>query len=212
MSRSTATSDTAGLRRQILDGALDLIIDTGVASLSFREVARRAGVSHQAPYHHFKDKKGVLSAIAEEGFQALHEAMRVAKAEASDDPRDRMRAIGRAYVNLALDRPGHYRVMFRPDLIDMNPEQPVQAVSEGAFGELTSTVAEMQAAGYGAQIPHHVLVVACWSVVHGVVGLLLDSVLTRKVPVAEAERRQLAIAAADCALGMFQPVAIATDL
>ena len=59
------------VRRLVLDAALDIITSSGAESLSMREVARRAGVSHQAPYHYFGDRSGIFAAISEEGFSAL---------------------------------------------------------------------------------------------------------------------------------------------
>jgi AcrR family transcriptional regulator len=60
------------LRERILDATVTLIEADGLAALSMREVARRAGVSHQAPYHHFTDRQAILAAIAEEGFKRLN--------------------------------------------------------------------------------------------------------------------------------------------
>ena len=64
------------VRRLVLDAALDIITSSGAESLSMREVARRAGVSHQAPYHYFGDRSGIFAAISEEGFSALAGAFR----------------------------------------------------------------------------------------------------------------------------------------
>src|SRR3954451_21225511 len=95
------------LRRVLIDKALEAIADDGVAALSLRDVARRAGVSHAAPAHHFGDKAGVLTAIATEGFELLAGATRAA----SGDLLDR----GLAYIRFAVEHPAHYEVMFRPD-------------------------------------------------------------------------------------------------
>jgi AcrR family transcriptional regulator len=59
------------LRRALLDASLALVAEGGIGALSLREVARKAGVSHNAPYHHFKDRGSLLAALAEEGFAEL---------------------------------------------------------------------------------------------------------------------------------------------
>ncbi|HVJ98193.1 MAG TPA: TetR/AcrR family transcriptional regulator [Acidimicrobiia bacterium] len=98
------------LRRELLDAALDEIRTDGAAGLSLRELARRAGVSHAAPAHHFGDKTGLLTAIAVEGFERLAEALR------AGHERGHFIDIGLAYVQFAVDHPAHFEVMWRPDL------------------------------------------------------------------------------------------------
>src|SRR5204862_2822943 len=92
------------LRRTVLDGALAAIAERGVGALSLRDVARRAGVSHAAPAHHFGDRAGVLTAIAIEGFEELAAATRTAGGDLVEG--------GLAYIRWALDHPAHYQVMF----------------------------------------------------------------------------------------------------
>src|SRR5262245_54976951 len=98
------------LQRQILDASIDLLRTGGVGALSMREVARRAGVSHQAPYHHFADREAILAAIAEEGFSGLADALHRAR-EGATTTAERLKASGLAYVEFALSHPAHYRVM-----------------------------------------------------------------------------------------------------
>src|SRR3954467_3060825 len=96
------------LRRVLLDCAIAAIAERGAAALSLRDVARRAGVSHAAPAHHFGDKAGVLTAIAIEGFEGRAAAPRAA-ADAGGDIVDG----GLAWIRFAIDHPAHYEVMFR---------------------------------------------------------------------------------------------------
>jgi AcrR family transcriptional regulator len=77
--------------------AVEVIEERGAGGFSLREVARRAGVSHTAPAHHFGDMKGLLTSVAEEGFAALHAASEAA-VSTSDDPVEQLTALGRAYV------------------------------------------------------------------------------------------------------------------
>lgn len=86
------------LRRKSLDASAALVAEHGVRQVSFREVARRAGVSHQAPYHHFGNYQEILRHLVSEGFTSLGEAMRTAAEEAGPDPLDALCAAGVAYV------------------------------------------------------------------------------------------------------------------
>src|SRR5579859_3307211 len=99
------------LRRALLDSADAILEREGPNALSLRAVAREAGVSPAAPYHHFKDKDELLSAIAHEGFARLKQALSAA-AEAGDDPRRKMNDLGVAYVKFAQSHPALYRVMY----------------------------------------------------------------------------------------------------
>src|SRR5277367_6148177 len=97
------------LRRALLRAAIVIIEREGPSALSLRAVAREAGVSPAAPYHHFKDKSDLLNAIAEAGFEALGDAI---KAAVTADTENKMGTIGVAYVKFARENPALYRVMY----------------------------------------------------------------------------------------------------
>jgi AcrR family transcriptional regulator len=173
-------------RLRVLEAAEALIRTEGLEALSFREVARRAGVSHQAPYHYFPDKEAILAALAGEGFALLaarlHEAR---KAEAT--PAARLEAIGRAYVSLALERPAHFKLMFRPELVKLDRFPGAVQCADTSFEELRLTVSEAIDAGLGRPEETDALVALCWSVAHGLAGLLLDGPLLHKLGAAGAQ-------------------------
>ena len=105
------------LPNALKQAAVELIGERGPAGFSLREVARRAGVSHAAPAHHFGDSHGLLTAVAADGFQVLYDAMAAASAGAATTE-ERVVAVSRAYVEVACSHPAHFEVMFRRDLID----------------------------------------------------------------------------------------------
>lgn len=110
------------LRRALIDAASRVLESEGPSALSLRAVAREAGVSPAAPYHHFKDKTELLEAVAHEGWTLLDEALAKAKVDAPS-PRAAMNGLGVAYVCFALQNPALYRVMYdrardREDLPD----------------------------------------------------------------------------------------------
>lgn len=166
-------------RRAILDASLDLIAEQGVRAVSFREVARRAGVSHQTPYHHFGDHHGILRAIATEGFAGLTAAMREAAA-AQADPMDALHASGVAYVRFARDHVGHFRVMFQGAIVDVHdPNAPIVEARETSdtLGELAAAA---HASGYGGGLDVDALARLCWTTVHGLASLVAEGVLAGK--------------------------------
>jgi AcrR family transcriptional regulator len=106
---TSRTYHHGNLRREILDAALATIAESGPTALSLRDLARRAGVSHAAPAHHFGDKAGLLTAIATEGYERLGAALRQAAPEG-------FLAVGVAYIEFAISHPAHFTVMFEPGL------------------------------------------------------------------------------------------------
>src|ERR1700692_2342998 len=85
------------LRRAIVTSALELLRETRSTEFSLRELARRAGVSHNAPYKHFADKRELLAAVSAAGFERLAKRMSDATARHSN-PRARLSAMARDYV------------------------------------------------------------------------------------------------------------------
>jgi AcrR family transcriptional regulator len=167
-------------RQRVLEAAETLIRTEGLEALSFREVARRAGVSHQAPYHYFPDKQAILAALAQDGFALLTERLREARRSAST-PSARMEALGQAYVSVALERPAHFKLMFRPELVKLDEFPLAAGCADEAFEELRLTVSEVLAEGLGEPEEMPVVAALCWSVVHGLSGLLLDGPLLYKL-------------------------------
>jgi AcrR family transcriptional regulator len=172
--------------------AADVIAEDGLGRFSLREVARRAGVSHTAPAHHFGDVRGLLTSLATEGFEHLREGAAAAVAS-QEDPAARLTAMGEAYVSLATEHPAHCQVMFRTDVVD--PDDPgLRAAGLGAYGVLHDTVSELIAAE-GLAVDVDVASELCWATMQGLVVLqpklaLLDTLGgIEPVPVGERVRR-----------------------
>jgi AcrR family transcriptional regulator len=161
------------LRRTILTAALDVISSDGPAALSLRDLARRAGVSHAAPAHHFKDRTGLLTAVATEGYDLL--------ATALDEEQD-LRERGVRYVRFALEHPAHFQVMFQPALL--RPDDPdLDAARLRAAEALRTGVAALPAPERqrgrergrerGGDDPG-LAGIAAWSLAHGFATLMLS--------------------------------------
>ncbi len=160
------------LKRALLEASLGLIRETGPSAFTLREVARRAGVSHNAPYRHFRDKEELLAAVAAEGFDRLTESMMKA-VERGSTALDRLRLSGRGYVQFALSHPQHFAVMFdAPRRPDSNPE--ARAAGERAFGTLVHYIKDCQGEGALPKGDWKPLALLAWSMVHGVAKLALS--------------------------------------
>ncbi|SDM81866.1 transcriptional regulator, TetR family [Streptomyces sp. cf386] len=150
------------LRRAILGTALDVIASDGPSALSLRDLARRAGVSHAAPAHHFKDRTGLLTAIAAEGFGLLAGAL----TEAAD-----LKDAGVRYVRFAREHPAHFQVMFTPELLRADDLELTTARAL-AGDALRGAVSAVRPESLG--IDTRLAGVAAWSLAHGFATLLLS--------------------------------------
>lgn len=162
--------------------AVDVISNNGLHGFSLREVARRAGVSHAAPGYHFGDARGLLTAVAIEGFTTLHDEL-VSAGAGIEDPIERLKAIGRGYVRVATEHPAHCEVMFCDEVIDADDER-LAAAGLAAYGVLHDTIASI-AEHYHPMLPVDDAARLCWSTMQGLVGLApkfahLDAGLARR--------------------------------
>lgn len=166
------------LRRALLDAATAAIEESGPATLSLRDLARRAGVSHAAPTHHFGDKAGLLTALAAEGYDLLAAALAAARAETGS-----FRELGVAYVRFAVTHRAHFEVMFRPDLY-RDDDPALAAARERARSALYAGVLDLPdgtrpaAAGdRGGAGSVRDAGLAAWSIAHGFATLWLSGAL-----------------------------------
>jgi AcrR family transcriptional regulator len=152
------------LRRALVDAARRILEAEGPTALSLRAVAREAGVSPAAPYHHFKDKAELLDAVADEGWQMLDAGMAKAKAEAA--PRETLTALGIAYVCFARENPALYRVMYDAARDrEALPEQ-MQEDKDSAYCKVRDTMVEL-GADPNDTIDLELATTAAWCAAHG---------------------------------------------
>jgi len=163
-------------RERILKVAVELMTKEGLAALSMREVARRSGVSHQAPYHHFENREAILAAIAEEGFKQFNAALESAS---GSNAVARLTAAGRAYVGFALSHPAHFQVMFRPGLVNLDKYPSALAEANRGFAILQSLIDRVVKEKFLPPSHADGMVILAWAFVQGLSVLLLEGPLRR---------------------------------
>jgi AcrR family transcriptional regulator len=157
------------LRSALLDASLALIRKEGLHGFTLREVARRAGVSHTAPYRHFRNRDDLLAAIAEDGFNCLTAKIREAAAK-RDGPFDRLQMAGIAYVQFGLDRREEFQVMFSIEL-DPHIHASASAAAEASFESLLALVVDCKRAGLLSRYEPRTAARIAWTQVHGITEL-----------------------------------------
>jgi AcrR family transcriptional regulator len=155
------------LPRALIDAAVQAIAEVGPAAVSMRDLARRAGVSHAAPAHHFGDKAGLLTAVAADGFRRLAATLRETHQATGS-----FLEVGVAYVGFAVTHRAHFEVMFRPELYRTDDPELVQA-RDAARALLYPPAAEAANSPNGRDDGVRAAV-AAWSLVHGLATLWLN--------------------------------------
>ncbi len=166
------------LRRALIQAAVRVIEQDGLATLSLRDLARRVGVSHAAPVHHFGDKAGLLTAVAAEGFLTLAHDLEHTYADTGS-----FLEVGVAYVHFATRHRAYFEVMFRPELY--HGDHPALDQARRRAREVLYGPVEELPGGVGGDPRQAGL--AAWALVHGLATLLLSGNLP-----AEADPEKLA--------------------
>lgn len=171
------------LRRAIIEAALEILSETQSLEFSLRELARRAGVSHNAPYKHFDDKRELLAAVSTAGFELLTKRMSD-KIAGISNPRAQLFAMLRGYVHHGVENPALYRLMFGGYL--SGPDNGRPAIERAAAEKTKALLAGVIiGGGLGCAIPNTSrnerkiagAILACWSLVHGLTLLLADGLV-----------------------------------
>ncbi|HEX3811076.1 MAG TPA: TetR/AcrR family transcriptional regulator [Rhizomicrobium sp.] len=152
------------LHNALLVAARAILEKKGLETLSLREVARKAGVSHAAPYRHFKGHEALLAALATEGFTELRAEI-VASITPSDTEADRITAIAAGYMRFVTGHPALARLMFGPQLPHRNKFPELAAAAEGVGADI------------GNALDNPTLGLAAWAAVHGTAMLALENLI-----------------------------------
>jgi len=152
------------LRNALLDAARSILEEESLGALSLRAVARRAGVSHAAPYRHFPNHEALLVELASEGFAELRREIAEAAA-APGEKSDRVANVGAAYMRFVARRPALARLMFGPQLPNREAFPALAEAADGVGDEI------------GRALHDAALGLAVWAAVHGLAMLVLENVI-----------------------------------
>ena len=168
------------LRRSLIDAAVTLVTDEQDWNFSLREVARRAGVSHNAPYNHFEDKRDLLAEVAAVGFQMLRERM-LAAISGIKDAQKALVKTGAVYVKFGVENPARYRLMFGSVVVSSADDRPESLKVAGANTKAVLEEIIQRGAQQGIFVPSpkdkeqlEIAVLSAWSAVHGLTMLAID--------------------------------------
>jgi AcrR family transcriptional regulator len=159
------------LRNALLEAGEQLLLKRGVAALSLREVAKLAGVSHAAPYRHFRDKAALMRALAQSGFGRLQSDIRAAAEKVPHDPEQKLAAAGVAYVHLAVRNPELIQLMFGAG-IDRPEDKDLEQAFMGAFESLVDIINTGIETGVFRDRDARELALVAWTSMHGMAMLL----------------------------------------
>lgn len=162
------------LPNALLDAIAEIVEENDSADVSLREVARRAGVSHSAPAHHFGDKEGMLAAFCDRGYEILRSEMQAARDHAgARDAADRIAAVGAAYVRFAVEHRPYFEVMFHSG-IDADAYEDLHTCAKNALAVLMDVVAEFVHESEFGDVDLRIMAVYFWSLAHGLASLAVE--------------------------------------
>jgi AcrR family transcriptional regulator len=169
------------LKNALIKAGVEILAKEGVGGLSLRKVAKRAGVSHSAPYAHFKDRQSLIAAISTEGFRQLYDELNAAVVTHADDPREQLVEAAWAYIQFALKNTDTFKIMFSGVLEKERDYPSFVEISSKTFERVVDIVQVCQRAGVLAPGPSDLVAVSMWGQVHGIISLALEGQITHRV-------------------------------
>lgn len=165
------------LRNALIQAGLEILAEGGAATLDLRKVARKAGVSHAAPYRHFMDKQALIAALNEEGFRMLAERIQSTLREVPDDAFEQLQGIAKAYVHFAQENPWLMREMFSGLTIEREAFPSLYQASKAVFYLYVEVVQRGQERNSIIDGDPGALAGVLWSLLHGVAILIIENQL-----------------------------------
>lgn len=168
------------MRRVVIDTALELLAESNGWQFTLREIARRAEVSHAAPYKHFPDKNSLLAELALIGFDRLRVELEMALSPEIASPIERFFTVARAYIEFGLANPSLYKLMFSADAGGGSATVHLNERAMSAFAVLLGVLKFGQDKKKFRRKPLNQQAAACWAQVHGLTMLSVDGLLLKE--------------------------------
>jgi AcrR family transcriptional regulator len=175
------------LRAALLEAAEAELEAQGVEGFSLRGVAKRAGVSHAAPAHHFRDANGLLTGLAAEGYRRFVAAQEARQKNAPPDGMSQLVAAGMGYIDFAMAHPALFRLMFSSDRPDHEAPELAAAGAE-AFERLIRAIRQVRGVDPSKDKKAMLSVMAAWAIAHGLADLLVAGRMKYLLTLRKSER------------------------
>ncbi|MBC7474603.1 MAG: TetR/AcrR family transcriptional regulator [Candidatus Sericytochromatia bacterium] len=162
------------LKKALLEAGLKILKNDGAHNLSLREIAKVAGVSHTAPYRHFKNKEEIIASLAEEGFILLKNNLEQVIERYRDNPREQIFNAGKVYLKVAIENPEYFNIMFGGFINDQTKYENLEKVSAQAFDRFVYIIRAGQKSEMIREDDPKEITLAIWSMLHGLSTLLIN--------------------------------------
>ena len=169
------------LKNALIQAGVEILANEGVGGLSLRKVAKKAGVSHSAPYAHFSDKQALLAAISTEGHVRINKKISIIVEHFLDDPLRQLVEAAWTYLDFGLDDPDLFRITFS-GVVEREQDYPALVeMTRKNFQLIRSIVAQCQSIGVFGSGDEDMLALSVWGTVHGLVSLIQQGQVSRAV-------------------------------
>jgi AcrR family transcriptional regulator len=178
----TASSYHHGdLKNALIKAGTAILASEGLGGLSLRKVAKQAGVSHAAPYSHFRDKQALIAAISTEGFKQLFSQMESVRKAHQTNPETLLVETAWAFVQFALNAPDRFKLMFSSVLEKEKAYPDFVEISQKNFRQVVEIVEICQGAEILKSGDSELIALSLWGSVHGFISLLLEGQISHTV-------------------------------
>ncbi|MBI5934845.1 MAG: TetR/AcrR family transcriptional regulator [Chloroflexi bacterium] len=171
------------LKNALIQAGIEILAEEGVSGLSLRKAARKAGVSHAAPYAHFADKQNLIAAIASDGHKKIFEQFEAIRARHADDPLRQFLIGAWAYMQFGLESPDHYKITFSGAIQDEHSHPEFLEYSQRNMQALRNIIERCRSAGVlsGEDVNSELQAVSIWGLLHGLVLLMIQGQLPSRL-------------------------------
>lgn len=182
------------LKNALIEAGIDILAEKGVGGLSLREAARKAGVSHAAPYAHFADKQALIAAIATDGHKKIHDKISQVIEQFPGDPLRQLVETAWAYVEFGFEEPDHFKITFSSIVEKERDYSALVEMTGENFEAIQQLVERCQAAGVLRAGEPELVAVGVWGLVHGFVSLVQEGQVSHSVLERYSRREMLIVA------------------